>query len=54
MQVEGVLTDVDTQKRYGVHERSSYGQERNPVSLDSPGFSNRADHLIKVISISLV
>ena len=47
MQVEGVLADIDTQKRHGIHERSSSGKERNPVSLDSLGFSSRADHLIK-------
>ena len=47
MQVEGVLADIDTQKRHGIHERSSFGKERNPVSLDSLGFSSRADHLIK-------
>ncbi|WP_442966356.1 IS5 family transposase [Pseudomonas sp. Y39-6] len=47
MQVEGVFADVDTQKRHGTHERSSFDKERSPVSLDSPGFSSRADHLIK-------
>jgi hypothetical protein len=27
MEVKGVLADVDTQKRHGVHERSSFGKE---------------------------
>jgi len=53
MQMEGVLADVDTQKRHGVHERPSFGKKRNPICLDSPGFSSRADHLIKEISIIL-
>jgi hypothetical protein len=34
-----VFADVDTQKRDGIHERSSFGKKRASASLDPPRIS---------------
>ncbi|CAI8998041.1 hypothetical protein EMIT0P294_70267 [Pseudomonas sp. IT-P294] len=41
VQVETVFSNVDTEKRHRVHERSSAENEKSPASVNLQGFSVR-------------